>query len=73
MKKVIESSNWIKDRFLPIILVILGTIDQSTNLMLELLKEINAPLWVGTLLRIFVMAYGSFKLFYAKSPNNKNK
>ena len=71
MKKVIESSTWIKSRFLPIILVILGAIDQSTNLLIELLKEVNAPIWIGTLLRILVMTYGSFKLFYAKSPSLK--
>ncbi len=61
--------NWIKNNILPIVLVIGGIIDQTTDLLVQLLSEVNAPAWVGTLLRIIIISIGAFKLYYTESSN----
>lgn len=61
--------NWIKDHILPIVLIIGGIIDQTTDLLVQLLSEVNAPAWVGTLLRIIIISIGAFKLYYTESSN----
>lgn len=61
--------NWIKNNILPIVLVIGGIIDQTTDLLVQLLSEVNAPAWVGTLLRIIIISIGAFKLYYTESNN----
>jgi len=60
--------DFIKKHFLPILLVIGGVIDQSTDLFVQLLNELNAPSWVATLFRIAVISFGAFRLYYATSP-----
>lgn len=60
MKNII---NTIKKHYLPIILILGGVIDQTTDLLVQLLSEINAPAWTGTLLRIIVITFGAFKLY----------
>jgi hypothetical protein len=63
---------WIKENILPIVLIIGGIIDQTTDLLVQLLSEVNAPAWVGTLLRIIIISIGSFKLYYT-NPNNVSR
>lgn len=65
--------NWIKNNILPIVLVIGGIIDQTTDLLVQLLSEVNAPAWVGTLLRIIIISIGAFKLYYTESNNDIKK
>jgi hypothetical protein len=61
--------NWIKENILPVVLIIGGIIDQTTDLLVQLLLEVNAPAWVGTLLRIIIISIGAFKLYYTNSDN----
>jgi hypothetical protein len=68
MEKLIA---FIKKHFLPIILILGGIIDQSTDLFVQLLTEINAPAWVATLFRISVVIVGALKLYFTTSPNGK--
>lgn len=63
--------NWIKDHILPIVLVVGGIIDQTTDLLVQLLSEINAPAWAGTLLRIIIISIAAFKLYY--TDGNKKR
>jgi hypothetical protein len=63
--------NWIKDNILPIVLVVGGIIDQTTDLLVQLLSEINAPAWAGTLLRIIIISIAAFKLYY--TDGNKKR
>lgn len=44
------------------IVIILAVIDQTTDVMPLFLKQINAPEWVGSALRIFVAVCGALKL-----------
>ena len=52
-----------RKHMLPIVLVVLGIIDQSTNLLSDLLIQINAPLWTGTILKIVIISFGALKLY----------
>lgn len=61
--------NWIKDNILPIVLVIGSIIDQTTDLLVQLLSDINAPAWAGTLLRIIIISFAAFKLYYTNPKN----
>ena len=63
---------YIKDHIFPIILVIGGIIDQTTDLLAQLLMELNAPVWSSTLLRIIIISFGAFKLYYT-TPKKKSK
>ena len=63
--------NWVKDHILPIVLVVGGIIDQTTDLLVQLLSEINAPAWAGTLLRIIIISIAAFKLYY--TAGNKKR
>lgn len=51
---------------LPILLIIAGIIDQSTELLTELLTQLNLPLYFATILRIIVVILGGIKLYYAQ-------
>lgn len=55
---------WIKDNILPIVLILGSIIDQTTDLLVQLLIDIDAPTWVGTLLRITIISIAAFKLYY---------
>jgi len=61
-----------KSNLLPIVLAILGVLDQTTDLFILLLSQIGAPNWVATLFRIFVIVFGAFKLHYTISPKLRN-
>lgn len=63
---------YIKEHVLPILFVIGGIIDQSTDLLAQLLTDLNFPSWVTTLLRITIISFGAFKLYYT-TPVRKNK
>lgn len=63
--------NWIKDHILPIVLVVGGIIDQTTDLLVQLLSEINAPAWAGTLLRIIIISIAAFKLYYTDASKKR--
>ncbi len=65
--------NWIKDNILPIVLVIGGIIDQTTDLLVQLLSELNAPVWAGTILRIIIISFAAFKLYYSDVSKKSKK
>lgn len=65
--------NWIKDNILPIVLVIGGIIDQTTDLLVQLLSEVNAPIWAGTILRIIIISFAAFKLYYSDASKKSKK
>jgi hypothetical protein len=76
--KTTNLKNWIKKNIVPLLFVIGGIIDQSTDLLVQLLYDLEAPVWVGTVIRIFIMTFGAFKLFYSipkykRNINNYNK
>lgn len=54
---------YLKEHYLPIVLVLGGIIDQSTDLLVQLLSELNAPAYYGTILRIIVITFGAIKLY----------
>lgn len=63
--------NYIKGHVLPILFVIGGIIDQSTDLLAQLLIDLNSPVWSSTLLRIIIISFGAFKLYYTTPVKNK--
>lgn len=50
--------NWL----LTATLIILGTLDQTTDLVPLLLKQVDAPEWVGTATRIAIVFLAAVKL-----------
>lgn len=62
---------YLKEHYLPIILVLGGIIDQSTDLLVQLLSEFNAPPYYGTILRIFVITFGAIKLYVTTNKSKK--
>ena len=78
MEKLRLMRNWTQNNILPIIFIIGGIIDQTTDLLVELLQELDAPLWIGIVFKITVITFGAFKLFYSipkkkRNINNYNK
>jgi len=59
-KKIID---YLIKHYLPILLVIGGIIDQTTDYLVLLLEQVNAPIWAGTVLRIVVISVGAIKLY----------
>ena len=59
--------NYLKQHLLPIILIILGIIDQSTDLLMQLMNEVNAPAYAPTLFRIVIIILGATKLYLSNS------
>jgi hypothetical protein len=57
----------IKRHYLPLILIILGVIDQSTDLLIQLCQELNLPTYATTIFRILVIILGAFKLYVTQS------
>lgn len=57
----------IKRHYLPLILIILGVIDQSTDLLIQLCQELNLPPYATTIFRILVIVLGAFKLYVTQS------
>jgi hypothetical protein len=58
-------SKYINRNVYPILLIIGGIIDQTTDLLAQLLVEVNAPTWCATALRILIISFGAFKLYYS--------
>jgi len=50
-------------KLFPIALVLLGILDQSTDLFSQLLVQLNTPEWVGTIFKIFIIIVGAFKIY----------
>ena len=63
--------NYLKQHLLPIILIILGILDQSTDLLMQLMKEVNAPDYAPTVFRIIIIILGATKL-YLSNANRLN-
>jgi hypothetical protein len=61
----------IKEHLLPIIIILAGILDSSTDLLITLLDQINAPEYAPTLVRILVISIGAIKLYLSK-PNKFN-
>jgi hypothetical protein len=61
----------IKEHILPIILIILGILDQTTDLLVELIEQVGLPLYFGTILKILVITLGAIRLYLAQ-PNKLN-
>ena len=61
----------IKQHALPLILIILGIIDQSTDLLLQLCNELNLNTICTTILRIIFISLAGIKL-YVTNANKMN-
>jgi hypothetical protein len=61
----------IKEHLLPIILIVLGILDQTTDLLVELISQLGLPDYFGTILKILVIVLGGIKL-YLSQPNKFN-
>jgi hypothetical protein len=61
----------IKEHILPIILILLGILDQTTDLLVELISQFGLPVYCGTILKIIVITLGGIKL-YLSQPNKLN-
>lgn len=61
----------IKEHLLPIILIVLGILDQTTDLLVELISQFGLPVYCGTILKIIVITLGGIKL-YLSQPNKLN-
>lgn len=61
----------IKEHILPIILIVLGILDQTTDLLVELISQLGLPEYVGTIFKILVITLGGIKL-YLSQPNKLN-
>jgi hypothetical protein len=61
----------IKEHILPIILIVLGILDQTTDLLVDLISQFGLPAYCGTILKIIVITLGGIKL-YLSQPNKLN-
>jgi hypothetical protein len=61
----------IKEHLLPIVLIVLGILDQTTHLFVELISQFGLPAYCGTILKILVIILGGIKL-YLSQPNKFN-
>ena len=57
---------WLKKHLLAISLILGGILDQTTDLLPQLLIELDAPDWTATLLRIVIISLGAIRLYLAK-------
>jgi hypothetical protein len=62
----------IKEHLLPIILIVLGILDQTTHLLVDLISQLGLPDYFGTILKILVITLGGIKL-YLSQPNKFNQ
>lgn len=63
--------SWFKINMLPVFVVIGAIIDQTTDILNDLFLQLNAPLWIPTLIRFLTICIGSFKLYYSTSPKDR--
>jgi hypothetical protein len=61
----------IKEHLLPIVLIVLGILDQTTHLLVDLISQVGLPDYFGTILKILVIVLGGIKL-YLSQPNKFN-
>lgn len=64
---------WIKNNFLPYLLVAIGMIANDTTLISGFLESLNAPIWLFTALKVIGSIWAAFKLFNAKSSKIKKE
>lgn len=64
--------DFFKKHYLPILFVLGGVLDVSTDLFVQLFQDLGAPNWVLSLFRVFIAVFGAFKLYYSTSPKDKN-
>jgi len=62
----------IKEHLLPIVLIVLGILDQTTHLLVELISQLGLPEYVGTIFKILVIVLGAVKLYLAQPNKFKN-
>ena len=58
----------LKEHILPIVLIVLGVLDQTTDLLVELINQLGLPVYFGTIFKILVITLGAVKL-YLSQPN----
>jgi hypothetical protein len=63
----------IKEHLLPIILIVLGILDQTTHLLVDLISQLGLPEYVGTIFKILVIVLGAAKLYLAQPNKFKNE
>lgn len=63
----------IKEHILPIILIVLGILDQTTDLLVELISQLGLPEYVGTIFKILVITLGAVKLYLAQPNKLRNE
>jgi len=61
----------IKEHLLPIVLIVLGILDQTTDLLVDLITQLGLPVYCGTILKILIITLGGIKL-YLSQPNKLN-
>jgi hypothetical protein len=62
----------IKEHILPIVLIVLGILDQTTHLLVELISQLGLPEYVGTILKILVITLGAVKLYLSQPNKSRN-
>jgi hypothetical protein len=62
--------DWFKANMFPVFVIIGTIIDQTTDILNELFTQLDAPLWIPTLIRLIAVCIGSFKLYYSTSPKD---
>jgi len=55
-----------KKHTLPIILILCGILDQTTDILPTLLSQLNAPAYIGTIFKLIVIILGGIKLYLSK-------
>lgn len=65
--------NWITNKFLPTLFIIVGFIGDDTTLLIGFLTEINAPTWFFTVVKYIGLVWGAKKLYEAKSSKIKKE
>ena len=63
----------IKEHLLPIILIVLGILDQTTDLLVDLIEQMGLPVYFGTILKILVITLGAVKLYLSQPNKFKNE
>jgi hypothetical protein len=63
----------IKEHILPIILIVLGILDQTTDLLVDLINQLGLPEYVGTIFKILVITLGAVKLYLSQPNKFKNE
>lgn len=65
-------TKWFKNNILPVLFIIGGIIAETTDLIVQLLNDLNAPLWIGTIFKIIVMTFAAFRLYYSIPKYKRN-